>query len=203
MAVDEWLLETVGTPVLRVYGWQGEWCSIGYFGKLAEAHASFPGGACVRRWTGGGMVDHRTDWTYTLVVPRGEKLTELRGADSYRMIHAALADALCAEGLDARLSTGDEATGASLCFDNPVSHDLVDMEGRKVAGAGQRRTLHGLLHQGSVALPCDPELSQARAQHLASFLATQWHSVDFDPSNEIIGEKVLARYGHMAWTGRS
>jgi len=202
MAVDEWLLGITKTPVLRVYGWLGEWSSIGYFGKLSEAKASFPGIPCVRRWTGGGMVDHRADWTYTLVIPRGEKLTGLRGAESYRMIHALLAETLNAEGIGVRLSTGNEETGASLCFENPVSHDLVSLAGRKLAGAGQRRTSHGLLHQGSVAVACELEKSKARAQRLAACLSANWHEIEHDPPSETLAERVRERYGRPTWTQR-
>ena len=140
MAVDEWLLETAVTPVLRVYRWLGNWASVGYFGALDQAMAAFPGVCWVRRWTGGGTVDHRADWTYTVVAPAGEALAAQRGADSYRILHAALAAALGVEGIEARLSAGAETTGAALCFDNPVSHDLIGSGGRKLAGAGQRRT---------------------------------------------------------------
>ena len=202
MATDEWLLEISRTPVLRVYGWLGEWSSVGYFGKLTEAKASFPEIACVRRWTGGGMVDHRADWTYTLVSPREEKLTGLRGAESYRMIHGLLAETLKAEGIEVRLSTGNEETGASLCFENPVSHDLVDLAGRKLAGAGQRRTSRGLLHQGSVAVPCEPEQSKARARRLAACMSANWHEIERNPPSENLAERVRERYGRAAWTQR-
>ncbi len=202
MATDEWLLATAKTPMLRVYGWLGEWCSVGYFGKLADAKTSFPGIACVRRWTGGGMVDHRADWTYTLVVPRREKLTELRGAESYRMIHARLAETLDSEGIEVSLSIGNDETGASLCFENPVSHDLVSQAGRKLAGAGQRRTSRGLLHQGSVAAACELEQSKARAQRLAACISAEWHEVEYDPPAETLAEKVLERYGRTSWTQR-
>ena len=76
------------------------------------------------------MVDHRGDWTYTVVVPHGEPLAGWRGAESYRQIHAALAEALHTEGVAACLSRGEEETGASLCFENPVSHDLLGADGR-------------------------------------------------------------------------
>ena len=59
MAVDEWLLGEVQVPLLRIYRWQGEWGSLGYFGSLSEAQKNFPGLQWVRRWTGGGTVDHR------------------------------------------------------------------------------------------------------------------------------------------------
>lgn len=198
MAVDEWLLENAGSPVLRVYGWLGAWASIGYFGKLAEAQAALAGVQWVRRWTGGGVVDHRADWTYSVVVPGGAGLTQMRGVESYRRIHLALAAALRVEGLTARLSAGDQQTGAALCFDNPVGHDLVGADGGKLAGAGQRRTRQGLLHQGSVAAACHDEGSKTRAVALASTLAADWELHDFKPPAAVIACLVAARYARRA-----
>ncbi|MEO5715568.1 MAG: lipoate--protein ligase family protein [Luteolibacter sp.] len=199
MAVDEWLLETATEPMLRVYGWDGDWASVGYFGKISEARTAIPGVSWVRRWTGGGMVDHRADWTYTLVLPHSEKLANERGAESYRRIHAALAEALTAEGVAVRLSVGEEETGAALCFENPVSHDLVGPGGVKLAGAGQRRTRHGLLHQGSAALACGEPISRKRAERLAELLADAWESVDLLPDTAVLAAKTSARYADSRW----
>jgi lipoate-protein ligase A len=202
MAVDEWLLEVAEAPVLRVYGWLGEWGRLGYFGNLAAARDSLPGLDWVRRWTGGGTVDHRADWTYTVVAPAGEPLAKARGAESYRLIHEALESVISAEGIAARISSGDDETGAALCFENPVNHDLVAADGRKLAGAGQRRTRFGLLHQGSVAGVCDSGLSASRASQLASRMAGFWEIRDFLPPAEIIAAKVAARYAQSSWTRR-
>ena len=202
MAVDEWLLETATTPVLRVYRWLGNWGSVGYFGSHGEAVASFPGVDWVRRWTGGGTVDHRADWTYTVVAPVGEFLAKCRGAESYRMLHAALAATLVTEGIDCRLSTGSDETGVALCFENPVSHDLVGPDARKLAGAGQRRNRFGLLHQGSVAAPAKAADSQQRAEALAGHLAQEWAAVEFNPPEDVIARKIAERYSRQAWTGR-
>jgi lipoate-protein ligase A len=202
MAVDEWLLESSSTPVLRVYGWDGAWASIGYFGNLAEAQAALPGPSWVRRWTGGGVVDHRADWTYTVVAPVTEPLARSRGAASYQLLHQALEEALRADGLRARLSTGLEQTGAALCFENPVPHDLVGGDGRKIAGAGQRRSRQGLLHQGSVAAATDPAASRQRAESLAACLADTWEHCSLAPPADLISSKVASRYASPAWTQR-
>ncbi|MCF7674767.1 MAG: hypothetical protein K9N23_18870 [Akkermansiaceae bacterium] len=203
MAVDEWLLEQATSPVLRVYQWSGAWATIGYFGELTPAREAIPGVGWVRRWTGGGVVDHRADWTYTVAAPAGEPLASCRGAESYQRIHRGLEETLRLEGLEARLSTGDEQTGSPLCFANPVPHDLVDTGGHKLAGAGQRRTKTGLLHQGSVAAPAaSSEISRRRAGFLASRLATTWELHTFAPPPEIIAAKVAARYANPAWTNR-
>jgi lipoate-protein ligase A len=202
MAVDEWLLETARTPVLRVYEWSGEWASVGYFGKIAEARVAFPGVEIVRRWTGGGMVDHRTDWTYTLVAPQGEPLAGWRGAESYRRIHAALADTLTAGGVPARLSSGAEETGAALCFENPVSHDLLGADGRKLAGAGQRRSRTGLLHQGSVSSEVTGGSSLHRAENLACRLSANWEEFLNSPDLADLETRASRRYARPQWLDR-
>lgn len=148
------------------------------------------------------MVDHRADWTYTLVLPHAEKLANERGAESYRRIHAALADALTAEGVSVRLSAGAEETGAALCFGNPVNHDLVGPNGRKLAGAGQRRTRQGLLHQGSAADACDGENSRLRAERLAARLADSWAIAVFQPDPMLLVSKTVARYANPSWLAR-
>jgi lipoate-protein ligase A len=147
MAVDEWLWRSAEKPILRLYCWTGEWMSIGYFSRSSAvpANRNF-----VRRPTGGGLVDHGSDWTYTLVIPRGHELAEMRGALSYEVIHQALCDALGAEGINCRLLADEDEQSSDFCFRRPVRHDLVWHNGEKIAGAGQRRGKQGLLHQGSV-----------------------------------------------------
>lgn len=203
MAVDEWLLETAEIPVLRIYRWAGDWASIGYFGEIAVGRALFPGMGLVRRWTGGGMVDHRADWTYTVVAPQGEPLGNLRGGESYGRIHAALAETLLAEGIGARLSGGGGLTKAALCFENPVRHDLLGTESGKIAGAGQRRSRQGLLHQGSVAVPCgEHSVSRSRAEDFARRISRTWEHFSWMPVAEEIALRVDRRYGRAEWTNR-
>ncbi len=167
MAVDDWLLDTVIRPVLRIYAWEPGWGSFGYFVADAEASEALPGLRRVRRRTGGGIVDHRHDWTYTLVVPTGEPLADLRGGESYRYIHAALAVALEQEGHRACLAADPGPVKGGECFARPAAHDLLDAGGRKIAGAGQRRSGRGLLHQGSVAVPLGPEFGKVLAAALS------------------------------------
>lgn len=199
MAVDEWLLANVEVPTLRVYRWEENWGSLGYFGSIAEARETFPGVNWVRRWTGGGLVDHRDDWTYTLVVPIADPLARLRGAESYRRIHEALGRVLGSGGV--RLSGGHEVTGAAACFENPVEHDLVDASGRKRAGAGQRRTKTGLLHQGSVSGNLEIHASRERALALAAVLAPEVRDFQGNPGDDGIG-RLVGRYRQKDWTER-
>jgi lipoate-protein ligase A len=194
MAVDQWLAETCDAPVLRSYRWTPGWGSFGYFVKASDLPAT--GIRWVRRWTGGGIVDHRADWTYTLFVPRGFGLAEARGAESYRIIHAALVSALRAAGIEACLSGEMPPAVGGECFLQPVEYDVLDLTGRKIAGAGQRRTTRGLLHQGSVAG------STPHAEALAEALATTVVAIDFAPDPGWLREVSLARYASAAWLTR-
>jgi lipoate-protein ligase A len=196
MAVDEWLLQTVSRPVLRVYRWEEAWGSCGYFVAAAEVRSALPGLRWVRRWTGGGIVDHRADWTYTVVLPRTESLAQCRGAESYRVIHGALVAALAMPGV---VLAGESVPArGGVCFSHAVEHDVVDATGRKIAGAGQRRTSQGLLHQGSLSMPAHEELAQCMARELAR----EVRDADFRPPAEFISERVASRYGAHSWQER-
>ena len=160
MALDEVLLAGLeGTAVLRCYRWSRPAVSFGCFGRVAAIRADYPDAEPVRRWTGGGTVEHGRDFTYTLLVPRALPLATLPASEGYRLIHDAVASALAAAGW-----IGVEAAGATdvppshaaeappflkPCFAHPVPHDLL-AAGRKIAGGAQRRTRRGLLHQGSI-----------------------------------------------------
>src|SRR5258706_1480850 len=72
MALDEALLEAMprlGKPVLRFYGWTERAASFGYFQKYSEIEPLTPLRPLVRRPTGGGLVAHDADWTYSLAIP--------------------------------------------------------------------------------------------------------------------------------------
>lgn len=194
MAVDEWLAETAAFPVLRSYRWAPGWGSFGYFVKTAELPPLDL--RWVRRWTGGGIVDHRADWTYTLFIPRGQGLAEARGAESYRIIHAALVAALQTGGHPVNLAGPSAPALGGECFLKPVEHDVLDVAARKIAGAGQRRTTRGLLHQGSVAVSCSHE------EALAHALATRVETRDFSPDPSLLAEKIAVRYGSGVWNER-
>ncbi|MFC4994333.1 lipoyl protein ligase domain-containing protein [Rubritalea tangerina] len=201
MAVDE-LLHTHGweRPLLRFYQWSGEEVSLGYFERLSDAQAAFPGEALryVRRWTGGGVVDHRCDVTYTICIPKGHVVEQMRGDGSYAAIHAVLAEALLELGVACALTDGSLETRERACFGNPVRQDIVDAGGRKLAGAGQKRSRYGILHQGSVQGVKDVA---GWRQLFAAALADRVHKKDI--AIEKMGDvsKLVAeRYGAAAWT---
>lgn len=168
MAVDQALMERGGLPVLRVYGWDRPTVTLGYAQSLAKLAEALPDWPVVRRWTGGGVVFHGEDFTYTVMVPAGHPWAETRPVESYRLIHGALADGLVAAGYaGCRLAEKEDVKDLPFCFEAPALHDVI-RGAVKVAGAGQRRGKLGLLHQGSVQrVMLKPEFWPAWAGRLA------------------------------------
>ena len=90
MALDEALLEAMprlGWPLLRFYGWTEPAASFGYFQKYAQVEQLTALRPLVRRPTGGGIVPHDADWTYSLVFPPGHEWYRLAATDTYCRVH--------------------------------------------------------------------------------------------------------------------
>lgn len=192
MAIDEALLAGVGeTAILRVYRWARPAVSFGVFEEFVPVRARFPRHEWVRRWTGGGVVEHGEDVTYSLIAARSCPWAAGRAEESYRLVHQAIAETIPGAEI-----AGEKAPKVSqACFENPVRHDLL-LAGRKLGGAAQRRTRRGLLHQGSIRAAVD-------GRRLAEAMAG-------DVLRRVLGEGELgraeeiaaAKYGTAEWLGR-
>lgn len=198
MAVDECLLlANPPVPVLRSYGWSNRAITFGFGEASAPIRARFPGVEMTRRWTGGGVVEHGEDATYSLVLPRASTPDWRNSAAVYARVHEAVAEVLRARGLAAwRVDAGMQAIG-SFCFDAPVRNDVL-VGGRKVAGAGQRRTRDGVLHQGSLqgaaVLPgITRDLAAALAEKVSAFPAA------WVPAPESVAALAESRYSLSSW----
>lgn len=208
MAVDELLLEkmdSIRKVVLRFYFWDEPSASFGYSQKPAAVTRT--GLTLVRRPTGGGVVYHDCDLTYTMAIPAGHPICELNRLESYRAIHEPVMRAIADLGKAACLApdAGQKHDRATLqCFVSPSPNDVLASDGKKLAGAAQRRTRKGILHQGSVSLDAGkPEaLIDAIRAELAKAFSFEFAS--FEPSAEFLKEARLladAKYGTREWNG--
>jgi len=155
MALDEALLESapqLARPALRFYGWTEPAATFGYSQKYSQAAAMTQLRPLVRRPTGGGLVPHDADWTYSLVFPAQHGWHRLKAAESYRRLHEWIAAAFARLNVPAALATSSQKEIPGQCFAGPEKSDLL-WRGRKIAGAAQRRARAGLLIQGSVQPP--------------------------------------------------
>jgi lipoate-protein ligase A len=152
MALDEALLEAAnssGTAWLRFYGWTEAAATFGYFQHYSEIERTTALRPLVRRPTGGGLVPHDADWTYSLAFPVAHAWYRLSARESYQRAHEWVAAALGVGGVKAALAPCCLRSLPGQCFVGYEQHDVL-WQGRKVAGAAQRRNRLGLLIQGSV-----------------------------------------------------
>jgi lipoyl(octanoyl) transferase len=210
MAIDEVLLEFAAIPLIRFYRWQSPALSFGYFGRFTDVASYQCERDLVRRWTGGGIVFHGEDLTYSLVIPSRDTAFSESSTSIYERVHQALCDALSETGQPALVAAGDDRVPGSAmvatrtgisdagysCFANPVRADVM-IDGRKIAGAAQRRTRGGLLQQGSIQ---GKEFGNSLTEQFAQALST-------NRCERKIDEKILnrarelaeQRYGAESW----
>ena len=160
MALDETLAQSGGSvPLLRFYEWTaGPAVTFGYsqFYHFVRQQTRAEQGPLCRRPTGGGLVFHGEDLTFSLIFQ-----SRLSPKEIYRQLHSALEQALAASGALVSSRQGAVAAAqyapqqngqASGCFANPVQDDLLS-GGHKVLGGAIRRFGEMILYQGSLQCP--------------------------------------------------
>ena len=211
MAIDDALLETAVAPTIRFYRWRSPALSFGYFGKFSDVAIYAAERDLVRRWTGGGIVFHGNDLTYSIVIPASDPVFDESSIAIYEKIHRALAGALNGVGERAVVAGSVDPGGITLrkhaavsasgynCFANPVPADVM-IDGRKIAGAAQRRTRRGLLQQGSIqGITMKTDLAKKFAQALSA------NCSEFEANEEIFRrarEFAQQKYGPESWQRR-
>ena len=199
MAIDEVLLRTTRFALMRFYRWREPSASFGYFDRFDEAEQFAAGRPLVRRWTGGGIVPHGDDLTYSIIIPATEAAYRISSPELYRLIHESIAAVLRSNGVESDLVSTSAPRVSAACFANPVTADLVEGE-RKIAGAAHRKTRHGLLHQGSIQWS---DLGKAFCADLASCFSHHVSRQQLDDAVLREAEKLAAeKYETAAWLRR-
>ena len=231
LAIDAALLAhtPVGLAAFRHYGWQEPAATFGYsqqyhkvVSELASSHA--PVGSAqasttlTRRMTGGGIVDHRNDWTYALILHSSVSAASTSATDLYARIHHAISLSLDKIGIDTRLATCPQHCKKTpvaneiptRCVITPAANDVLRPDGQKIAGAAMKGSRQGLLIQGSLDRNSLPEtlnftsFQDHLVEHLASILNLVLSELeDIRPlfKNERI-EREKQRFAGDAWNRR-
>jgi lipoyl(octanoyl) transferase len=205
MATDEALLRaapTIGCPVLRFYGWAEPAASFGYFQSYGEIEKLTELRPLVRRPTGGGLVPHAGDWTYSLVFPNTHEWYSLSAVESYQRVHLWVQSTFAKVGVLTSLAAEPRRDAPGQCFVGAEQFDVLS-GGRKIAGAAQRRTRGGLLIQGSI----QPPRGLSRADWETAFCAAgppsqplKW--VEFSLGHELVQqvrELATEKYSQVAY----
>jgi lipoate-protein ligase A len=178
MARDVAILEAVSTarslPTLRLYGWNPPCLTLGRHQGVEAADLEFcrrEGIDVVRRPTGGRALLHHLELTYAVIAPLGSGPLPRPLQDAYRLICAALVQAMRTIGVDAALTDGEvnvllpSPRSAVPCFKAPAGGEVV-VGGRKLIGSAMRSHAGTILQHGSILLEWDGRL-QAGAMGLA------------------------------------
>jgi lipoate-protein ligase A len=198
MAIDEALLmQTSVRAIFHTYRWKSRSVSFGYFAKWTSIKEQYPNRELVRRWTGGGAVEHGDDFTYSLILSRSGKLFKAHAL--YQALHSSIAETFREHGKPVALSSGMDDGSSVNCFDRPVRYDVTS-EGVKIAGAAIRRLQDRLLLQGSIQrTDLLPNLGTRLTKKLSAVVRTELVLPDtLRAATRIANEK----YGTDAWTQR-
>ena len=165
MRFDTELLEKAGSfscPILHFYEWTGDSATYGYFTDPSKFlnldQAQKLSLQLARRPTGGGIVFHCWDMAFSILVPAKCREFSFNTLENYAFVNNAVLSSV-KEFLENQpplsLTPNDLASWDShclhFCMAKPTKYDVM-WEGKKIAGAAQRKTRHGFLHQGTLAL---------------------------------------------------
>lgn len=170
MKRDAELLEEAArrtSPLIHFYEWEGDCATHGYFVK-PEEYLNLEGVGkrnlnLARRPTGGGIVFHVWDMAFSVVVPSSCPEYSLNTLENYSFVNRAVLRTVkefIQEHSDLDLTPEDflgmDSSCQRFCMAKPTKYDVM-VRGKKVAGAAQRKTRGGFLHQGTISIAMPPE----------------------------------------------
>jgi lipoate-protein ligase A len=165
MAIDEALLRSFdpasSQPVLRLYGWEPPALSLGRFQKAAEVldleRCRIDAVPVVRRITGGGVIYHADELTYSIICSPAQLPPATSIKDSFRELTAFLLAFYRRLGLQAEYAV-DAITDSTrlgektdFCFAGRETFDIL-VNGRKIGGNAQRRLKEVVFQHGSIPI---------------------------------------------------
>jgi lipoate-protein ligase A len=210
MALDHALMRRAartGSGVIRVYAWSRPTLSFG----RNEAAFRRPNVDIVRRPTGGRMILHHRELTYSFTLPATE-----RPRATYDRLNSILAAALLRLGVTVTIVQRGEGvtTTAGPCFAAPAPGELVH-QGRKIAGSAQWREHGVVLQHGSILIDNDQEGVEPATLRAAlgrapttSELADAFTAVvdtvtlDLEPMVRDEAKQLCQHYSDDVWTWR-
>jgi lipoate-protein ligase A len=155
MQLDAALLSSVEEPTLHLYDFHSQPAiTYGYFVDPAKWLKN-GGGDTARRPTGGGLIFHEEDFSFTLALPASHKIASLATLERYQLINGGALEALLSlfpeHQIELEPAPSSEERFAELCMAHATQYDLM-CGGKKVGGAAQRKTKSGFIHQCSIFL---------------------------------------------------
>lgn len=168
MAIDKTLIHTFNTtlqPIFRLYTWEKSF-TVGVSQDCEEYSNLYPTyhHNCAKRMTGGGVLFHGHDLSYSLIVPTSY-LEGLSVKGSYEVICSFLLNFYNSLNLQASFAKDIEAITLSksqFCQVGFEAYDII-VNGLKIGGNAQKRSKKFIFQHGSI--PIEPTLKQLEVGH--------------------------------------
>lgn len=159
MAIDRVLFNNyaqINKPILRVYTWKKSF-TYGVSAKISEIKNKkellLYGDNFSKRMTGGGILFHGNDISYSLVIPVSY-MGSLNVKLSYEKICQFLLDFYKSLGKDAIYAKDDKSimkSSSEFCQLGFEDYDIL-IDGKKIGGNAQRRTKEMIFQHGSIGI---------------------------------------------------
>ena len=165
MRIDAELLSKTAeeeTPFLHFYDWKQPSATFGLLTKpecyLNLERAERCGLTLAKRPTGGGIVFHLWDLAFSIAVPAKCSLYSQNTLSNYALVNQGVlkvVETFMGGEIEVSMIPEDLAPldgyCKRFCMAQPTKYDVV-WKGCKIAGAAQRQTKYGFLHQGTISL---------------------------------------------------
>lgn len=193
MAIDDYLFQSLGEKpqtYLRFYRWEKPTVSLGYSQRVLKvvdvANCQRKGVDIVRRMTGGKLVLHHKEVTYSLCSSDGETFSTTL-PESYRLVSQALMRGLERMGLKPGLADSPPdfySKGNLPCFSYPARNEI-EVLGKKIVGSAQKRVGYKFIQHGSIPLEEDGGLLKS-----VSFLSGKENNIRMISLSQALGKMV-------------
>jgi lipoate-protein ligase A len=183
MAIDAQLLAELETPILHLYDWAQPSVTYGHFIDVKK-YLKAGGLAVAKRPTGGGIVFHIWDLAFSFLLPAGHPQCSDNTLENYAFVNGIVLEVV-QEYLSLEPTLIPEHAPllapdcTHFCMARPTIYDVVH-NGLKIAGAAQRRTKRGYLHQGTISL-CAPDVDLLREVLLQEEILRAMTAYSFAP----------------------
>ena len=183
MALDEKIFHRYmadGIPVFRVYGWNTPSFTYGVSqlpeGEIDMVRCGADGIQIAKRMTGGGLLFHNDEITYSLVLGKADIGEPDNVLVSYRKICAFLISFYRSLSLKASFALEaedfkDRCVPHELCSASREKYDII-INGRKIGGNAQKRKRRIVFQHGSIPISIDWKFMRRYVRSLPSDISS-------------------------------
>jgi len=207
MALDEKIFRAFledGIPAFRVYGWASPSFTYGVSQKPEDEidmkRCAATGLGIAKRMTGGGVLFHNNEITYSLVCAKEDIGEPDSVFVSYRKICSFLISFYRSLGLDASFALEKEdfktrCAPHSLCSASREKYDIV-INGKKIGGNAQKRKKRAVFQHGSIPISVDwpfmRRYTRSLPEDISSGVTTLSEELKLVPDKRILEDILIA-----------